>query len=77
MTKIIICILAGLLFPASLIAHIYIKVRFSPGREADFDDYYHEFEESHPAYARYEKWSRITFVAATISALLLFIGVVL
>jgi len=63
-------------FVISIFAHIFVKIRLRPERDSDFDDYYHEFEDQHPAFARYEKWSRITFAAAVASALVLFLGLV-
>ena len=70
------CILGGLLFLVALIAHLYVKVSLRPKPGSDFDDYYHEFEDQHPGFARYTKWSKITFTAAVIGALLLFLAVV-
>lgn len=74
MGTVYIYIIAGPLFLISLIAHIYVKLRLRPKGGSDFDDYYHEFEDQHPDFARYTKWSKITFVATTLSALLLFIA---
>ncbi len=75
--NIVIYIIAGPLFLVSIIAHIYVKLRLRPKDDSDFDDYYHEFEDSHPGFARYTKWSKITFTAAAVSVLLLFLAVVL
>ena len=74
--NIFFCILGGLLFLIALIAHLYVKVSLRPKPGSDFDDYYHEFEDQHPGFARYTKWSKITFTAAVIGALLLFLAVV-
>jgi hypothetical protein len=73
---IILYLVAGPVFLISIIAHIYVKIRLRPSRDSDFDDYYHEFEDQHPGYARYEKWSKITFIAAVASALVLFLALV-
>jgi len=70
----VIYIIAGPLFLISLIAHLYVKLRLRPKSGPDFDDYYHEFEDSHPDLAKYTKWSQITFVAAIIGVLLLFVA---
>lgn len=70
-------LVAGLICPLSIIAHIYVKIRLRPRDDSDFDDYYHEFEDQHPDLIRYEKWSRITFVAAVASALVLFLSIVI
>lgn len=64
------------LFIISIIAHIYVKLRLRPKEDSDFDDYYHEFEDQHPDLAKYTKWSQITFTAAVISALVLFLALV-
>ena len=71
----ILYIIACPLFLMSLVAHLYVRIRLRPKDDSDLDDYYYEFEDRHPAYARYTKWSRITFTAAVISVLLLFIAI--
>jgi hypothetical protein len=70
----VLYIIGGLLFLISLAAHLYVKWRLHPKEDSDLDDYYHEFEDQHPGYARYMKWSKITFTAIVIAALLLFIA---
>jgi len=72
----ILYIIAGPLFLISLGAHLYVRIRLRPRDNSDLDDYYYEFEEQNPAYAKYLKWSRITFTAAAIAALLLFLAMV-
>ena len=74
---VIIYLIAAPVFVVSLTAHIYVKMRMAPKDDSDFDDYYHEFQDKHPAYAGYQKWSKITFSAAVISALLLFLARIL
>ncbi len=71
----ILYIIAGPLFLMALAAHIYIKLRLRP-KDSDLDEYYYEFEESHPLYARYLRLSSITFLIAVIAALLLFIALI-
>lgn len=71
-----IYLIAGPMFVISIVAHIWVKLRMRPGADSDLDEYHYEFEDHHPGYARYEKWSRITFAAAVISALLLFLALV-
>lgn len=68
--------IAAPLFIISIVAHIYVKLCLRPKDDSDFDDYYHEFEDQHPDLAKYTKWSRITFTAAVISALVLFLALV-
>jgi len=86
-----IYIIAGPLFLISFAAHLYVKLRLHPrdhalgkGRkmtavqeDSDLDDYYYEFEHCHPGFAKYTKWSKITFIATAIGALLLFIAAVI
>lgn len=68
--------IAAPLFIISIIAHIYVKLRLRPKEDSDFDDYYHEFEDSHPDLTKYTKWSQVTFTAAVVSALVLFLALV-
>jgi hypothetical protein len=76
--KAILYIIAGPLFIISIAAHFYVKFRMRPKENPDSeDDYYYEFEDQQPDVARYNKWSRITFAAATIGVLLLFIAMVI
>jgi hypothetical protein len=70
-------IIAGPLFLISIVAHFYVKIRLRPKENSDLEDYYYEFEEQHPDYAHYLKWSRITFTAAAVSALLLFLAMII
>ena len=72
----IIYLIAGPMFLVSIGAHIWIKFRMRPGADSDLDEYHYEFEDHHLGFARYEKWSRITFAAAVISALCIFLGLV-
>jgi len=74
--KALVCIIAGMLFIASAAAHIYVRIRLRP-KDADLDEWYHEFEEQHAEYARYLKWSKITLSGVIISMLLLFITLVI
>ncbi|MFC1794497.1 hypothetical protein ACFL3Q_13015 [Planctomycetota bacterium] len=74
----ILYIIACPLFLISMAAHFYVKLRLRPKEDPDSqDDYYYEFEDQQPDVARYIKWSRITFTAAVISVLLLFIAIVI
>jgi hypothetical protein len=74
----VLYIIAGPLFLISIAAHFYVKLRLRPKQDPDSDDdYFYEFEDQQPDVARYNKWSRITFAAATVGALLLFIAVVI
>ena len=73
----IIYIIAGPVFLLGLGAHIFIKLKFRVGPDSDFDDYYHELEDSHPQLERYRKWSQISFTVTAVAALLLFIAVAL
>lgn len=73
---VILYVIAGPLFLVSIAAHFYVRLRLRPD-ETDLDDYYHEFEDQQPGYARYAKWSRITFAAAALGVLLLFLAAVI
>ena len=74
----VLYIIAGPLFLISIAAHFYVKLRLRPKEDPDSDDdYYYEFEDQQPDVARYLKWSRLTFTAATVGALLLFIAAVI
>jgi len=72
----VLYIIAGPLFLISITAHFYVKLRLRPD-DSDLDDYYHEFEDRQPGYARYARWSEITFVGAVVGALLLFVAAVI
>lgn len=67
----------GLLFLASMVGHFYVRIRLRPGADSDLDDYYHEFEDQHPEYARYTRWLRITLSGVALGILLLFLGTVI
>jgi hypothetical protein len=69
----ILYIIAGPLFLISVAGYIFVKLRLRP-TDPDLDDYYHEFEDQHPEYAKYLKWSKLTFTAVIISMLLLLIA---
>ncbi len=73
MIKVILMLIAGPMFLLSLAAHIYVKLKMRPND--DIDEYHYEFEDHHPDFARYEKWSRITFTSAIIASLLLFVSI--
>ena len=70
-------IAGGFLFLASAAAHLYVRLRLRPREDSDLDDYYHEFEDQHPEYARYTRWLRITLSGAALGLLLLFLGAVI
>ena len=72
--SILLYIIGGLGFLVSIIAHLYVKFCLKPGGEFENDDYYHEFEHTHPELVRYDKWSRITFSAVVISVLIVFVA---
>ncbi len=75
--KPIIILIAGPLFLLAISVHLYIKLKMHKQYDSDLDDYYYEVEDHHPAIAKYEKWSKITFSAATIAALLMFLMLVI
>ena len=73
----VLYIIAGPLFLISFVAHLYVKLRLCPKENSDLDDYYHEFEHHYPGFAKYTKWSKITFAATVLGALLLFLAAVI
>ena len=73
--QIILLIIAAPLFILALASHIYVRVKLNPKNDPELDDCYYEFEEQHPGYSRYLKWSKITFTTIVVSALLLFLAV--
>jgi len=72
--KLILGLIAVPLFLVSVVAHVVVRWRLRPGFDSDLDDYYYEFEEEHPGYSRYLKWSRITFTGVIIAILMLFVA---
>jgi hypothetical protein len=74
--KIILLSIGSLLFIVSVVAHIYVKLKLRPKQDSDFDDVYWEFEDTHPGFARYSRFSQITFAGAVIGAILLFLAVI-
>jgi hypothetical protein len=72
--RILLLLLAGPLFLVSIGAYIYVQLRLKPDSD-ELEEYFWEVEDSHPALARYNKWSRITMSAAALAAMLLFAAV--
>ena len=75
--KIVLILLGGCLFLISGAGFLFVKIALRPENNSDLDDYHFEFEDHHPQLARYEKWSRITFVGTVTGMLLLFLSAVL
>ncbi|MFC1738309.1 hypothetical protein ACFL1G_04565 [Planctomycetota bacterium] len=73
----VLYIIAGPLFLVSFIGYLYVQVRLRREYNEDLDDVYYEFEDQHPGLAKFNKWSRITLTAAVISALMLFMAMVI
>ena len=69
--RLIFILSGGFLFLVSLVGHFYVKIKLRPGFDSNLDDHYHEFEDSHPELARYEKWSHITLTGVVVSMLLM------
>ncbi len=72
----LLSILGGFLFLVSLAAPLYVRVSLRPRGKSDLDDYYYEFEDRHPQYARYTQWLQISLSGAALGMLLLFLGVI-
>jgi hypothetical protein len=62
-----------LLFLASFLGHLYVRVRLRPRDDPELDDLYHGIEDLHPGYARYTWWLRITLGGAALGVVLLFL----
>jgi hypothetical protein len=72
----ILYITGGFLFLLSLLAHLYVRVYLRPRGKSDLDEYYYEFEDQHPGYARYTRWLQISLGGAALGVLLLFLGMI-
>lgn len=70
----VIYIIAGPMFVVSFGSYLYLSRKLKKEYDPDLDDYYYEVEDRHPALAKYNKWSKITFAIAALSVLLLFIA---
>ncbi|NLH40966.1 MAG: hypothetical protein GX448_03925 [Planctomycetes bacterium] len=70
-------LIGGFLFLASAAAHVYVRVKLRPRDDSDLDEYYHEFEDQHPQYARYTKWLQITLGGAALGLVLMFVPAVI
>ncbi|MHC4553356.1 MAG: hypothetical protein ACYSUT_11435 [Planctomycetota bacterium] len=75
--KITLILAAGTLFCISAAGYIFVKIALRPKDGSDLDEYHYELEDHCPELARYEKWSRITFVGTITGMLLLFLAAVL
>ena len=71
----ILYIIAGPLFLISLVCYLYLRIFLKPKYEIDIDDY-SGFEDKHPVFAKYEKWSRFVLAAMSVAMLLLFLAAV-
>ena len=69
-------VIGGFLVVGSLAAHLYARVRLRPRDDSDLDDYYHEFEDQHPEYARYTTWLNVTLAGAAAGMLLMFVALI-
>ena len=67
----------GFLFLVSLGVHVYVRVSLRPRGRSDLDDVYYEFEDRHPAYARYTRWLQISLGGAAAGLLLMTLGFLL
>jgi hypothetical protein len=71
----LLCLLIGApLFLGAVLTHIIVRVKMK-SKQNDFDEVYYEFEDTDPAYARYSTWYKWTLWLASVSLLLLFLGV--
>jgi hypothetical protein len=75
--KVILILLGGCLFLVSGAGFLFVKIALRPKDNSDLDDYHFEFENQYPQLARYERWTRITFIGVVVGMLLLFMALVL
>jgi len=75
--NIVLYLIAGPMFIVSFGSYLYLSKKLRKQYDPDLDDYYHEVEDQHPALIKYNKWSKITFALAALSALLLFLAAVI
>ena len=75
--KTFLYLIAGPLFLVSIAGYLYVQIKLKSKYDSDLDDYYYEFEDQNRHLALYNKWSKITFTAAAIGALLLFAAAVI
>ncbi|MFH1370114.1 MAG: hypothetical protein ABII09_02345 [Planctomycetota bacterium] len=72
----VLYLIAGPMFIVSFGSYLYLSRKLKKEYDPDLDDYYYEVEDRHPGLMKYNKWSKITFALAALSALLLFIAAV-
>ncbi len=75
--NIVLYLIAGPMFIVSFGSYLYLSKKLKKEYDPDLDDYYHEVEDRHPGLIKYNKWSKITFTLAALSALLLFLAAVI
>ena len=74
--KTILILVAGLAFLLGFAGYLFVRLKLRPGRK-EWEETYYEFENQHPAFQRYEFWSRITLALIILSMLLLFLAIAL
>ena len=74
--KVMILLIGGLIFIASVAANLYVKIKLRPKQDSEVDEIYWEFEEADPLLARYNKFSQMTFAGIVIGTLILFLSLV-
>jgi hypothetical protein len=73
--KTLLILASGVLFCLSSAGYLLVKVFLRPKDDSGLEEYYWEFEESHPDLKRYHRWSRIFFTGVIVSMLLLFVAI--
>jgi hypothetical protein len=69
--KLLLGITGLVVFAAGAAGWLIVRIFLRPDAD-ELDEYYWEFEDRHPRYAAYQKWSGIAFGAAAAGLLLLF-----
>lgn len=75
--KVILILIAGTLFGIAAAGFLYTVIRLRPRPDSELDECYYEFEDRHPALARYNKWRSITLTGIFTAMLLLFLAITL
>ncbi len=71
--RMFIFVISCITFLVSASVYIYAKMKLKP-KDNKLDDYYYEFEGKHPDVAKYYRITSISFSAAVISMLLMFVA---
>ena len=74
--KILLILLGGPAFLIGTVGYLTVRLKLRPG-DKEMEETYYEFEDQHPAFHRYETWSRITLGLIILSMLCMFLTIAL